>query len=360
MGAEFWSIFTICLVIFASLVLTLFKVRGWFRASYEQLSQIKSGIERVEEYQHKLGDRLRLVESRSDSTSESPITVHTKALHPTALGDPWPEPLVQQPVEGDPKGIEEFLKRLDSTPDARGYLEIHMRRLVTTLNAVPPPGERGAALELASYLQMAPVLSSILGYSDVLAAYKGPLGETETLPVMAGGDEIFRCRVDKYDAETDSYPYPDGRFDLVLACELIEHLLQDPMHLVLESRRILAEGGRLLITTPNTTDLDAVAKVLEQTANPQVYSKYSAETGQVPHVREYAPVEIRTLFEAGGFEIETLFTDGTSANTPAWVREFLEGQNLPAKLRGETIYCLGRKRQELPVTRYPEFLYEAY
>ena len=345
MGEVVWLIFAACVAILAAQVFSLFKIRGWFRVTFDQFMQLSRMVERVEHHRAPFVDQA------------------AHAL--TARAEPLSEPVVAQPVEGDtverdPRGIEEFLRHLDSTSDARGYLEIHMRRLVTTLNAVPPPGERGAALELASYMQMAPVLSSILGYSDVQAAYKGAVGETETLPVMAGGKEIFRCRVDKYDAEIDTYPYPDGRFDLVLACELIEHLLQDPMHLVLECRRILTDGGRLLITTPNTTDLDAVAKVLEQTANPQVYSKYSAETGQVPHVREYAPVEMKTLFEAGGFEIETLFTDGKSANTPGWVRGFLEEQNLPTKLRGETIYCVGRKRGALPITRRPEFLYEAY
>ena len=340
MGEVVWLIFAACVAILAAQVFSLYKIRGWFRVTFDQFVQLSRMVERVEHHLAPFDDQAAQAEP--------------------ARAEPLSEPVVAQPLEGDPRGIEEFLWHLDSTPDARGYLEIHMRRLVTTLNAVPPPGERGAALELASYMQMAPVLSSILGYSDVQAAYKGAVGETETLPVVAGGKEIFRCRVDKYDAEIDTYPYPDGRFDLVIACELIEHLLQDPMHLVLECRRVLAEGGRRLITTPNTTDLDAVAKVLEQTANPQVYSKYSAETGQVPHVREYAPVEMKTLFEAGGFEIESLFTDGMSANTPDSVRGFLEQQNLPTKLRGETIYCVGRKHGALPITRYPEFLYEAY
>lgn len=47
----------------------------------------------------------------------------------------------------------------------------------------------------------------------------------------------------------EDIPFEDGRFDLVLATDVIEHLPDDGPALV-EMRRVSAPGGRLLITVP--------------------------------------------------------------------------------------------------------------
>lgn len=44
-------------------------------------------------------------------------------------------------------------------------------------------------------------------------------------------------------------PFPDGCADIVVSLEAIEHLL-DPDALLLEARRLLAPGGRLVLSTP--------------------------------------------------------------------------------------------------------------
>ena len=46
-------------------------------------------------------------------------------------------------------------------------------------------------------------------------------------------------------------PYPDASFQLVWCSEVIEHLL-DPERSANELRRVLAPGGTLLLTTPNS------------------------------------------------------------------------------------------------------------
>lgn len=49
---------------------------------------------------------------------------------------------------------------------------------------------------------------------------------------------------------TCGLPYGDGRFDCVTLGEVIEHL-PDPDRLLGEIRRVLAPGGRLVVSTPN-------------------------------------------------------------------------------------------------------------
>src|SRR5712691_5780203 len=177
--------------------------------------------------------------------------------------------------------IVAFVRSID-LPDAaaREYLEIHIPRIGRTLTLVPPPSSSKRVLEMGAYMQMTPALQCVLGYQEVRGAYFGPLGRTDEKVISAGGREVFRCLVDLFDAEKDRYPYEDGRFETVLACEIFEHLLHDPMHMLLEMRRVMEDGGTLILTTPNVASFTAVARILETSANPQLYSKFAYPHGQ--------------------------------------------------------------------------------
>jgi SAM-dependent methyltransferase len=210
-------------------------------------------------------------------------------------------------------------------------------------------------------MQITPFLLQWRGYSKVRGAYHGPLGSTEQRIASVRGEK-FEASVDLFDAERDRYPYDDGSFETVLVCELIEHLVRDPLHLLLECRRILEDGGRLIVTTPNVASLTSVARVLHGYDNPQISSAYTRrrvdDIDEVPHVREYTPFELRNAIEAGGFQIEALFTEhiaGLEMNRPMW--NFLEDNGYNTSLRGEQTYCIAVKRSDLAVTRYPRFLY---
>ena len=75
-------------------------------------------------------------------------------------------------------------------------------------------------------------------------------------------------------------------------------------------------------------------------------------------MREYTAFELRAALEAAGYEIESLFTEpiaGLEMNRPMW--NFLEDHGYNTSLRGEQTYCVAVKRSDLPVTRYPRFLY---
>lgn len=245
--------------------------------------------------------------------------------------------------------------------EVREYFLKHLPRLARTLTLVPRPRTSGSILELGCYMQITPFLRQWRGYNDVRGAYYGPLGRTDQRIASVGGMQL-EFPVDLFDAERDRYPYVDGRFETVLACELIEHLLRDPMHFVLECRRILENGGRLIVTTPNASSLTSVARVLHGFNNPQISSVYHRPRAdapeEAPHVREYTAFELREVLETGGFEIEALLTEPITEfemNRPMW--NFLEDNGYNSSLRGEQTYCVAVKRPDLPLTRYPKFLY---
>jgi ubiquinone/menaquinone biosynthesis C-methylase UbiE len=215
-------------------------------------------------------------------------------------------------------------------------------------------------------MQMTPALGCVLGYKEVRGAYFGEPGRVDHKSVKAGGKEVFTCEVDHFNCEKHTFPYPDGHFDCVLACEIFEHMLLDPMHMLFEIHRVLADRGAIVLTTPNVASYTAVARTLEQSGNPQLYSMYPYPFGEfrdteIPHVREYTPDELKQALVAAGFEIETIFTEKVEGyNSHLWVHDLLERLHYPTDLRGEQMYCVARKITGAPQTRYPGFLYEGY
>ncbi|HVZ35553.1 MAG TPA: methyltransferase domain-containing protein, partial [Polyangiaceae bacterium] len=291
-------------------------------------------------------------------------------LESTTLGHALPDGRASVlSTEPRPSGSGPHLPHLDQylvgwaeSPAARGYLETHQTRLVKTLEMTPPGGPCDRVLEMGAYLQITPALHTKLGYGSVRGCYYGKLGRTDHRVVISAEGERFECDIDHFDAEHDRFPYEDQSFSTVLCCELIEHLFEDPMHLLSEVNRILKPGGHFLVTTPNVVALRGLSAIL-QGYHPGFFHAYirPSESGEVDarHNREYTPREIHKLLENSGFEVVRLET-GEFRDEPhpefGWVRHLLEQYRLDTDLRGDGIYALGRKTGAVR-DRYPDWLY---
>jgi SAM-dependent methyltransferase len=273
------------------------------------------------------------------------------------------------PVAAEPfdpqrlKSAEDALRDMPM-PDEGGrqYLLKHVPRLARTLALVPPPAQTGRVLELGCYMQITPLLDRLCGYREVRGAYFGPSGKTDH-KTMHFPDRDFECDIDHFDAERDPFPYPDQHFDLVIAGEIIEHMTRDPMHLLVESRRVLADGGTLIITTPNVGSITSVAKTLDGRDNPQIFFLYGRpdrpEPPEIGHVREYTVHELGEAVKSAGFEVRQLFTtfiDEFATHRP--LLSLLRENGYPTENRGEQSWCVAVKRSGLPIDRYPWFIYD--
>jgi glycosyltransferase involved in cell wall biosynthesis/SAM-dependent methyltransferase len=245
---------------------------------------------------------------------------------------------------------------------ARSYIETHLTRLEKTLAITPPGGPEDRVLEMGAYLHITPALKARLGYGEVRGCYYGSPAVVEDRTARSAEGEEFTCKIDLFDAEKDGFPYPNGYFSTVLCCELIEHLSADPMHMMIEINRILKPGGHLVLTTPNIVSLRAIAGILGG-YNPLLFPAYirpgASGERQARHAREYAPREIRTLFEDCGFDITLLETAPFRLEPKpelAWVEHLLDRYMLAKELRGDGIYAVGRKAGPAR-ERYPAWLY---
>ena len=243
------------------------------------------------------------------------------------------------------------------------YLSTHSTRLLKTLEITPPGNAGDAILEMGAYLQITPALRNQLGYGEVRGCYYGKLGRSDHRTVTSASGESFACEIDLFDAEKDVFPYPDGHFATVICGELIEHLFEDPMHLMSQVNRILKPGGHLVLTTPNIAALRGISGIL-QGYHPGFFHAYirpAEGTGEVDarHNREYAPREIHQLLENSGFEVTVLET-GEFRDEPhpefGWILHLLERYRLSTDLRGDGIYAVGRKIGAVR-ERYPAWLY---
>lgn len=283
--------------------------------------------------------------------------VQTEAAGAAPAGEPVAEPAARVVSPDDVLGWTE------PQSGARDYVETHITRLVKTLSITPPGTAEDRILEMGAYMQITPSLKTKLGYGEVRGCYYGPAGEVDHKTVVAEDGTEFACSLDLFNAEKDPFPYACEQFSTVLCCELLEHLAEDPMHMMAEINRLLKPGGHLVLTTPNVASLRALSAIL-QGYHPGFFPAYirpakQGEEAEARHSREYSPREIHHLLTDSGFEV-TLLETGEFLEEPrpelAWVRHLLDRYKLSADLRGDGIYAVGRKTG--PVRqRYPAWLY---
>ncbi len=166
------------------------------------------------------------------------------------------------------------------------------------------PGVARFVLRSLDLPPTARLLDLSCGRGDLIAAFLPLLKPGQSI---AGTDpslpSVETCRqrfatvqpaVQVEQTEGFSTPLPAEQFDLVMATEVIEHLVADEITAMLaEVMRLLRPGGSLLITTPLNENLDA-AKVLCPDCG-CVFHRWQ-------HQRSWSTAQLQQRLEQAGFQ----------------------------------------------------------
>ena len=149
---------------------------------------------------------------------------------------------------------------IEKSPPAEleGYLREDFERFLITWSLVRECA--GRALEIGANPYFTTVL--LREFTDLELTLTNSFGSVST--DVAGQQVSYRdprpggvIDVDEWieyrslNVETADFPWPDEYFDVVVFCEVIEHLMADPIRVLNEIHRVLKPGGTLLVSTPN-------------------------------------------------------------------------------------------------------------
>lgn len=126
-------------------------------------------------------------------------------------------------------------------------------------------------------------------------------------------------------------PLPEASFEVVLLAEVWEHVLNWPLGLLHEIRRVMSPGGLLVLTTPNPSNLmNAVRLLLDRHSlwgteafieKAKVVGDRIIDIGDV-HYREYRTAEVVAALAKAGLKVQSVRYMGMGASRaqPLWKR----------------------------------------
>jgi SAM-dependent methyltransferase len=248
--------------------------------------------------------------------------------------------------------------------EMRGYWMQDWRRFVHTLQLAS--SHTGDCLELGANPYYTTLLLKCFTDLKLTLAnffsdqFAGPRTETLTFtdPVTAQAD-TYPFTYSHFNIERDPFPFSDGQFDLVLCCEIIEHLQVDPIRMLREIKRVLKPSGHLVLTTPNVCRLENVCRMI---AGANIYDPYSGYGAYGRHNREYNRHELALLLDYCGFDIEIMFSADVHENVSNKCAPVAEIAPL-LKHRENDLgqYLFVQARSARPGgTKRPQWLYRSY
>ena len=162
-----------------------------------------------------------------------------------------------------------------------------------------------------------------------------------------------------FNIEEDVFPFDSESLDIVLFCEIIEHLLNDLCAVLRQINRVLRDDGTLVLTTPNVNRLKNVARMI---VGSNLYDPYSGYGPYGRHNQEYNKHELFTLLNYLGFTVDEIFTADVHDNV---TESYLDPEKFGHLIKyrehdlGQYIFIRARKTGD-DKGKKPAWLYRSY
>lgn len=282
------------------------------------------------------------------------------------LGPVWVSPPVPLPDGLTLAEVDAAFRSWSVNDEPAGHLDGYVQdselRFLHTWGMVRH--EKGRCLELgANPFFTTYLLDEHTELDLTLANYYGASGEnTESVTFVrpGGEDEVKVSRPSlMFNVEEETFPFADDTFDVVLFCEMLEHMLMNPVATLREIHRVLKPTGVLVLTTPNVARLDNAISLI---AGRNIYDPYSGFGPYGRHNREYTRHELNRLLEFAGFEVEQSFSADGHPSTAAGQPEYPHVAPLVWSRRedlGHYLYFRARA-SGAPSEGLPSFLFRSW
>lgn len=287
----------------------------------------------------------------------------------TKPGEAFPlNPKLTLPEGVSEKELFEFLQSVlvaDAPPqEMANYCQQDFRRFVYTYGLVK--NISGKCLELGANPYFTTILlQEFTSLNLSLANYFGSnqdnlvIQEVGYKEFKSGKQTLTQLRSNHFNIEEDPFPFENEEFDVVLFCEIIEHLLINPAAVLKEIKRVLKPNGTLILTTPNVSRLENVARMI---AGVNIYDPYSGYGPYGRHNREYNKHELYLLLNYLGFTVDVMFTADVHENQASSYAPISEYETLLKHREldlGQYIFVRALNTGKAG-ERKPAFLYRSY
>jgi len=186
-------------------------------------------------------------------------------------------------------------------PPAPAYLEAHLPRLCRTRELAYRSWQWQPAriLDVGAHWLYLSLLFARDGH-QVTAADFGATLEDPAVRKTALDNDIELLVYDDLSSEAVFGDVPDDSIDVVLFCEILEHITFNPVGMWRALHRVLKPGGRIILTTPNYYSLAArlsrLKRALSGTGGGIPVSDILGTPTNAPHWKEYSKKELRQYF----------------------------------------------------------------
>ena len=197
--------------------------------------------------------------------------------------------------------LKDLIAVFDNITDI-DYLKYHYDRFVMTKGRVLETWlapEKNRMLDVGAHWLHQSVIYAMDGFKVTAADFPVTFNE-EIIQKTASSYGITLFPYQDLSQESVFASIPDNSFDLIMFTEVLEHITFNPVAMWKSIYRVLAPGGRIIITTPNFYDLDGkfwnFKRTIERMGGGIPVHEILHKDNFAPHWKEYSAREIRQYF----------------------------------------------------------------